>query len=283
MVHDVPVVIGKVEPEQKFCPDYEVAESILGPAAAAIPPAFNPETGKPDGLWIPKGRWENLASKGQPLWDHFEYMVRHLERVLWNHLASFVGVQEVKTMLDEWTGSGEDEGALIQKAVPDETARVRLVQVLQRLVTERVPINDLRIILTTFADANTTSPAPELSDVVECLRAALRKDLPGNDEKRRLIGLSPDEERAMARWVSERDGKRFLALPPQEAQAFLAAVRGRGGSRAAEDLALVIRTPHLRPFAQRLVEVEFPLLPVLAESELGDGLAWPGGLSEFDG
>jgi flagellar biosynthesis component FlhA len=138
--------------------------------------------------------------------------------------------------------------------------------VLQALVDEQVPVRDLTSIMRTFSTVNPEHR--EVGEIVESVRKALRQELPGNQSGRRLIGLSANFEEAVSRWVWERDGNRFLALPWAEAEELFAAVKEHLAGRSVRELALVVRGSGLRPFVRRLIAVVAPTLPVLAEEEL---------------
>jgi tetratricopeptide (TPR) repeat protein len=264
LLNEIPLDAGFVFAKEKFCPDAERCRE-LGEGHAAL----NPEDGK-EGVWLPEPAWKKAQENGLTLIDSYEYMILHLGVLLRRNLASFVGVQETQTMLDEWVAEEEDRSALLKKAVPDDAALVRLSQVLQLLLKEEVPIKNLSNILTTFAEVNPTSP--ELIEVVESVRMALRADLPVNKGGRKLIRLSQDFEAAVERWVQQPDGKRFLAVPAVEAQKIINALQHHIGDAAADGLALIVNTHGLRPFVWRLVNGNYPSMLVSSLSELTEGM-----------
>ena len=268
ILNDVPRVFATVYAAEKYCPDATACESkgILGR------PSLNPWDGK-RGMWLPVTGVEEASSAKLTLLDAYQYMVAHLEWFVRRNLGALVGVQEVHEMLERWAKDQKERRELLEPTLPDTESRVRFTHVLQGLLREDVPVGDLTAILTAFAAVNPS--VSDVNEIVERVRPALRPLLPGNEGQRQLIGLSDDFERIVELCVWEREGKRFLAIAPDVAQNLLSMLRARLGGVGEGNAALVVRQPGLRGFIRRLIEGEFPWLPVLAEQELAQGLAPP--------
>jgi type III secretory pathway component EscV len=140
------------------------------------------------------------------------------------------------------------------------------VQVLKRLVGEGVPVRRLDAILGAFVAA--MRGTAETWEIVEGVRRALLRDLPGNEAERRLLTLSPDLEALIGSCVRRRGGTSFLAVPTHEAPELRETVRADLAEGDDGRSALVVRQPGLRPFVRRLVELDFPDLPVIEAGEL---------------
>ena len=149
--------------------------------------------------------------------------------------------------------------------LPSVDARCRLHRVVQGLLQEQVPLTRWEDLLDAFA----ASPPdePDIGAVIEAVRSALRPVLPGQDRRQGLIGLTPEFERAVARGVQQRDGKRFLALPPEDWRRLMDSLRRGLPEPTGLDAVLLVREPGLRRFVRRLVEPEFPGLIVLGADE----------------
>ena len=211
--------------------------------------------------------------------DPYGVMLSHLELLLRQHVASLLGHQEVRGLVEGWV-QAEPAGRRpkVDRALPDVATWARFGQVLRRLADEGVPIRRLDIILDRFgAGARADGEAPgagDLGELVERVRLALAEagELPGNDGSRRLIGLSPGFEAEVGRQVRAWEGKRFLALPPETADKLRGAVRARLADQDPATVALLVRQPGLRPFVRRLTERDFRAVPVLAEAEAAEEL-----------
>ena len=207
-----------------------------------------------------------------------EQMLQHLESVLTVNLERLIGVEELMAMLREWSGEDADRRSLVTHALGQDRDGIRLVQVLKRLVAEGVPVRRLDAILGAFAQASRGTA--EVSDIVESVRRALVRDLPGNETGRRLLSLTPELEAQIARQVRRRGGTSFLALRASEAPDLLEAVRAELAGLAPDRSALVVAEAGLRPFVRRLAEIHFPSLPVMAAEELSRPFAPLGTSSE---
>jgi tetratricopeptide (TPR) repeat protein len=225
-------------------------------------PGIDPITQR-EGLWL-------AAEEAPPeleAWDRYAYMLRHLQATVAAHLERLVGAQEVRNVLDVWASEepSAERGSLVERALADERTRLRLVAVARSLAAEQVPFLEVSTILSAFTKAD---PDADLHDVVESVRAALHPGLPGCQENGRIRTLPPDVEDRIASWVRGQAGKRFLAAPPAEIDNLRRTIR----ERLAEDdqSPVVVLTPRLRPFVRRIVALDYPLVPVVARSELPD-------------
>lgn len=268
-LNETPIEMGTVFAKEKFCSDAARCRELGIEGRSALDPATGSE-----GFWLPETAWAKAEENGQSLVDPYQYMILHLGVVLRRHLANFLGIEEVKNMVTQWKEEAEeDRKEILEKAVPNDAALVPLAQVLQHLVEEDVSIRNLTPIVTTFAELHSTSP--DLIDVIEGVRAAVRSDLPVNRGSRKLIGLSPDFEASVERSIQELNNKRFLAMSGLEAQKLVNALKTRIADGAGESLGLIVNNSNLRPFVWRLVKMEWPLLAVGSVKELAEGTKPP--------
>jgi type III secretory pathway component EscV len=128
-----------------------------------------------------------------------------------------------------------------------------------------VPLLDLTSILEAFGAAGHHAHP---DDIVEFARKSLRPVLRGATGEETLRTLGPDIENRIQGWTQTWNGKRFLALPDGEVESLRSAIRDRLGDDTRGPI--VVLTPGLRIFVRRLVAVDYPIVPVLARSELAD-------------
>lgn len=272
-LNEIPFSLCTVYPTERFCPDAEKCQSVG--LSGYIVDSPHPAGGK--GMWLVEADWPPAQAAGLPLWDVFEYMTIHTERLIREHLPLFFGSQEQRNTLDNWLKgespfepiSGEQTTArqtLLAQALPDEAAQQRLLQVLQMLLHEQVPIKHLDTILAEFA--STSALQLDTIEICERVRLALCADLPGNVKPHPILTLSSSIEQIIAEGIHRQQEKVFLALTPQRKQDFLAALREKVSGRATDALTLLVSIPELRPFVKRITELEFPGLVVMAEREL---------------
>ncbi len=185
---------------------------------------------------------------------------RGLAALLRQHLADFVGHQEV---ID-----------LLQMQMPDAAHRLQaepvtlsgLVAVLRTLIDERVPVLELPAIVRRFL-----AMWPQQGDrlaVVDAVRRmdAVRPMLPGNQPGTRLIEAGARWERLIADSVRVSDAMPYLGTPPDDTMRCLAAVRAALPGDG--EFALFVEDAGVRRYLRKLVELEWPWLPVIARDEL---------------
>ncbi len=267
LIYEDLVAEGRVESGKRFFPKDGGRWPALKAGLAQPEAAFNPLSREAaGGVWIAPQDLRDSNQVAQS-WDIFQYIILHLRQTLKAYLDQFLDPQRVQGMLDEWQseGSGVSQRQLLNLAVPDTRAWVCLVQVLQNLVREKVPISDLTTILEVFAEARQRQS--EITAIVDEVRLALRTSLPGYDDGRELLFISTEFEAAVGLGLNQVAGKRFLALPLGQVNDLLKRVNSKVEKRQ-HQVALVVAQAALRPYLQRLVALEHPELPVLAAREL---------------
>jgi flagellar biosynthesis protein FlhA len=192
-------------------------------------------------------------------------VVHDLEVVLRDNLSSFFGVQDLRDLLDQWAEDGDQaRQALVTRISMDDDALIRLERVMRSLIREGVPIRDRETVVEVFSQH---SGRRDPRRVAERIRRAIRADLPGNEPGRTLLRLDEDVEEAVTRSL-RRGGSSVLALTPTELEAVLDAVESVVGPRDPSEVALVVKSPGIRPLLRRVAELRFPSLPVLVTEEL---------------
>jgi flagellar biosynthesis component FlhA len=189
------------------------------------------------------------------------FVVGHLEAVLRQNLANFLGIQEVENMLQNW-GKSEEDAALIQQALPDEAARHRFARLLRALVREQVPITSWKKILISAQD----SGLDNLANAIRAARLRLKSELPGNAPPTRHFQLPSDWGHTVNSWLKYEDGTSYFAAPGEQVHRFLLML----GDLLQSDetiAALVVDNPEVRPYMRRLIEWRFPYVTVLSMEE----------------
>jgi type III secretion protein V len=263
ILDEIPLVLDKVCLERRFSPAMPDVLRDLGVAPSGILEAINPLSGT-KGSWVSAEALPLLERHGVEFWPRPEdFMVRHLEAVLRQNLIRFVGLQEVEDLLEEW-GKESDGAALIAAALPDRPARLRFARLLRALVKEGVPLTSWRMILEVAR--HTGLSAEEISPALREVRVHLKEQLPGNESSAARAGLAPELETMASRWIRREAGKTFYAIPAEETQQLLAAVRELQAVHG-PNFTLIVRDAELRPYLRRVVELEFPRVMVLSEEE----------------
>jgi len=253
---EVPLASDNLSLKKRFCPtplaelrsvgvQGEVAENLFGGLS---------------GTWVPEPDWEKVVALGKVLWTIPEYLVRHLQLLLEFSLGEFVGNQETYTLIDERC---PDLRERVQKTAGGVPA---LTRILRALLVELVPVAEFRSICEGYIRLSQEGTDPV--EMVEQLRRmpGIVEHLPGNLPKTDYLSIGPSFRHLIETGVQANGGIPVLVMEPEPYQRASRALREAVAAHPAA--ALFSADPKLRPFIRKLVELEFPQLPVLSKSEL---------------
>lgn len=270
LLDEVPEVVGTVVAGAFFCSSTESVQQ-LSKGKPPLEAGVDPLTGRAGG-WIAASDVKAATRANAEIWDPFQYMVRHVEAVLRGRLDTFVGVQELQDMLDDW--QAKDDGIkpsrrdLVAGKLPDTAARLQLLDVVRRLLRDRVPIADLRTILDGFVARPSANGSDDLIGITETIRLGLRERLPGNRAGSLFIYLAPEVEAGIHAHITETEGRRHLTLPAEDRAGLLKAIRKAFDDLPASERVIVTQRSGIRSCVNELVAPEFPRTTVLWSKEL---------------
>ena len=257
MLMEIPVVSGNILPDQRF---FNGTQQVLSTLGVTGREARHPLTDE-DGYWVGQDESQRIEAAGLELWSAMQYLFAHLEAVIRSNLAEFLGHDEVANLLEATSSKG------LSGPHTRPENRAALTTVCRALVAEEVSIGEFPAICEAF-DRGCVEGAG-LQDIVESIRALplFGPRLPGNEQKYAVLPFGPRYEAGIRRAIYESDSHAVLAMEPKRCQEALTALRNEAG---VEDrhLALMVHDPALRPFVRRLIELEFPHIPVLSRLEL---------------
>jgi type III secretion protein V len=264
LLAEVPMASGEISEEQLrvLASPEALAAAGLGPAEATpLPGVAAPVCSLPAAL-APA-----VKAAGLELCDPATQMVLHLGKVLREYAYELCGIQEAQELLD---GLERTHPALVHEVVPKLVSIQTLADVLRRLVEESVSIRNLREILQALAEWGPVEKDPVV--LVEYVRMSLRRYLShryGSEEKRlRAYLLDPAIEEAVRESIQKTDRGSYLAIEPGLSREIVEAVRRQLALEGDEPPPAVLTTMEIRRYVRRLLEVDFPELPVLSFTEL---------------
>ncbi len=188
--------------------------------------------------------------------------------VLRARAADFLGLNETQLLLDQLE---QVSPAVVRQVVPKPVSLTLLADVLRRLVEEQVSIRDLRAVLEALA-AHAPSERDPLS-LTELVRSQLRRAttyrLTGGASHLDIALVDPLIEDTIRGAITRNAAGSFLTLAPAAARDILASFRT--AMRELPDDAppiVVLTAPDIRRFVRKLIETDFPELPVVSFAEL---------------
>ena len=218
-------------------------------------------------LWVDISYTEVLKKAGIKYWEPLDVMILHLSQFYKQYASEFIGIQEVRAILE-----------FVEKSFPDlikEVTRLiplqKLTDIFKRLVQEQISIKDLRTILEALSEwAQTEKDTVLLTDYV---RSSLKRYISYKYSLGQTVlsaySLDPEIEDMIRGAIKQTSAGSYLALDPDANQLIMHAMRSvitptpPGGQPP-----VLLTNMDVRRFTRKLIEGEFPELPVLSYQEI---------------
>ena len=248
---------GEVQPDRWMAINPGCAEGEV-PGTPCTEPTF----GLP-ALWIDEVHRELAQTLGYTVVDPSSVVATHLNHLISTHTDELFGRHEAQQLLDQLT---KQSPKLVEDLIPAVISLTTLHKVLQNLLSERVPIRDMRTIIDTLAEfATAQSDADELTARVRARlsRAITEQWFPGEGDIQ-LIGLDLSLEQLLVQ--ATQSGS---AIEPGIAENLMKqtelALQHQEGLGAPP---VLLVNPALRLMLSRYLRRIFPQLAVLSSQEL---------------
>ena len=219
-------------------------------------------------LWIKEEAKENALAKGFTVVDLATVLTTHLSEIIKRHSHELFGRQDVQQLLD---AVKETHPKVVEELIPNLLPLGGVVQVLQNLLREQVPIRDLLTILETLAD---WSPATKDLDILtEHVRHALARTITrmhltpeGNIA---AITLGHSLESSISESLQQTDHGSFLSLDPAIVQQLMNNLAASLEKMSALNYQPVVMcSAQIRYHVKRLIDRFMPHITVLSYDEI---------------
>jgi flagellar biosynthesis protein FlhA len=260
----VPVGEGVVYPERELAINPgRVFGQLKG--IATRDPAFGMEA-----VWIEPSTREHAQTLGYTVVDASTVVATHLSHIVQLHAHELLGHEEVQHLLNTLAKSAPK---LVEDLVPRVMPLASVVRVLQGLLSERVPIRNIRTIIETLAEhaPRTPDPAALQNHVRVALGRQIVQDIAGISGELPVITLDPDLERVLQGSLAGAAGQASPGLEPglaERLQQRLAESAQR--QELSGEPAVLLVPPQLRQTLARFMRASVPGLHVLAWNEIPD-------------
>jgi type III secretion protein V len=193
----------------------------------------------------------------------------HVRDALTRHASQFLGIQEVNQLLTRVSQQYPDLVKEAVRVLPPQ----RIADVLKRLVEESISIRNLRDILEGLAEWGAREK--DIVMLTEYVRLGLKRYLSdkyaGAERRMSSILLDPEVEDHFRRSLQVSNSGTVLAIDPETAQRFMTSLRASlsefGVTKMASQLT-ILTAMDIRRYVRKLIENDFPFLPVLSFGEL---------------
>jgi len=218
------------------------------------------------GKWVPAELRHAAEMTGATVIDRVSVLVTHLQAVIGDNAARLLTREDVKVLTE---GVKQVNPAAVEELVPGMLSMAELQRVLQGLLAERVPINDLGRICEALTLRAKVSTDPE--GLVESARASLGPVIASRHADGgtlRVIMIDPLLEQTMLEGLRPSEHGTQIVLDAHRIEQVLGSVRDAVQAVEEQGLsAVLVCAPQLRPAVHRLVSAQSNGLPVLSYQE----------------
>ncbi|GAA2747460.1 flagellar biosynthesis protein FlhA [Terrabacter aerolatus] len=232
------------------------------PGAAVIEPVFGLA-----GKWIPAELRHSAELTGATLIDRVSVLVTHLSSVVSANASRLLSREDVRVLTE---GVRAVSPATVDELTPSLLSLAEVHRVLQGLLAEQVPINDLTRIyeaLTLRAKAGA-----DAESLVEAARAGLGPALVARFADHghlAVITIEPTLEQGLVQDLRPAEGGTQLVVDPTRLDAVMTSLSSAvAAAEASGRSAVLVCAPVLRPALRKLVPAPPRGVPVLSYSEV---------------
>jgi type III secretion protein V len=261
-LNEVPVVRGKVLPNSLLVNETPETLKRYNLPFTQTKTSF----GQPS-LWVDMRYQEVLQKAGIKFWKPLDVIILHLSYFYRLHAADFIGIQEVRGILEFVEKSYPDLVKEVTRLVPLQ----KLTEIFRRLVQEQISIKDLRTILEALSEWAQSEKDTVL--LTEYVRSSLKRYISYKYSQGQTILsvylLDPEIEDMVRGAIKQTSAGSYLALDPDSVQMILHAMRSTivptplGGQPP-----VLLTAIDVRRFVRKLIEGEYPDMPVVSYQEI---------------
>ncbi len=218
-------------------------------------------------LWVEDKYQELMKKAGIRYWNQLEVMILHLSYFFRHYANEFVGIQEVKSMVEFMEKSYPDLIKEVTRLIPLQ----KMTDIFKRLIQEQVSVKDLRTILEALAEWAQTEKDTVL--LTEYVRSSLKRYVSYKYSQGQSVLsvyiLDPEIEDMVRGAIKQTSAGSYLALDPDSVQLILQAMRSTvtppppGGQPP-----VLLTAIDVRRFVRKLIEMEFTDISVVSYQEI---------------
>lgn len=230
-------------------------------------PAKEPAYGM-DALWIDEANREKAELYDYTVVDALTVLITHLREVINQNAYELLGRQEVKELLE---GMKDKYNVVIDELIPDVLRLGEVQKVLQNLLKEGIPINDLVTILETLADYGNVTKDTEM--LTEYVRQALSRTITSQfldaEGKLTVMTVSPNLDEMIGQSIQKSSNGSVPVLQSNVITEIFNSINAQHNQLVSLGVPHVILTsPKIRPAMKNLISFNFPDIAVLSLNEI---------------
>ena len=221
-----------------------------------------------EAYWVPAGQRDYARMLGYTVVDYSTAIATHLITVLKDNAAELLGHEEAQKLLDK---IAEKSPKLVQDLVPEKMGLSLVTQVLKNLVSENIPLRDMRTIIEgLISEASKTKDPDELTSLIRPrLGRTIMQSLVELGKPLPVITLEPELENLLQNTLAQSRKVGELIIDPKVAEALFNALVAEKNAAEEKSLpAVLVVSPGLRPWLSKSLKQRAPGMTVLAYTEI---------------
>ncbi len=218
-------------------------------------------------LWVEAKHEPLLQRAGIKYWDPLKVVILHLSYFYRYYANEFLGIQEVKGMIEFMEKSFPDLVKEVTRLIPLQ----KLTDIFKRLIQEQVSVKDLRTIMESLAEWAQTEKDTVL--LTEYIRSSMKRYISFKYSQGQSVLsvyiLDPEIEDMVRGAIKQTSAGSYLALDPDAVQLILQGIRNTVATPPPGAQSPVMLTAiDVRRFVRKLIEMEFPDISVVSYQEI---------------
>ncbi|AEJ77602.1 regulatory protein [Chlamydia trachomatis L2c] len=262
LLNEVPYVRGKIPPNHVLT--NEVEENLSRYNLPFI--TYKNAAGLPS-TWVSTDALTILEKAAIKYWSPLEVIILHLSYFFHRNSQEFLGIQEVRSMIEFMERSFPDLVKEVTRLIPLQ----KLTEIFKRLVQEQISIKDLRTILESLSEwAQTEKDTVLLTEYVRSsLKLYISFKFSQGQSAISVYLLDPEIEEMIRGAIKQTSAGSYLALDPDSVNLILKSMRMTitptppGGQPP-----VLLTAIDVRRYVRKLIETEFPDIAVISYQEV---------------
>lgn len=226
-------------------------------------PAFNL-----DAMWIDEKDRDAADLQGFTIIEPLTVIATHLKEIIYSHASELLGRQEVKKLLE---GIKDQYNVVIDELIPDIMRLGEVQKVLQNLLDEQIPINDLASILETLADYGLVTK--DVETLTEYVRQSLKRTIStkyaDSNHSINVVVIHPKVEDIIMQSIQKTATGSYPVLKPETVSQILESLGHTHQRLMMENIPhVILASPKIRLAFRKLISFNFPDIAVLSLNEI---------------
>jgi flagellar biosynthesis protein FlhA len=223
-------------------------------------------------VWIRRSDKETAEARGFTVVDPDSVFITHLSEVLRRHAHEILNRQDVQQLVENVKKTNP---TVVAELVPDVLSLCQVQQVLQNLLAEGVPVNNLAHIMEQLGVyGRQVKDARSLTELVrKSLGRAICARFADASGRMNVLSLDPHLEEEIRSSLEKVDGEMRINLAPNRLRQIIAGIgdQAQAAFRAGAET-VILTDAQIRPYVRGILTRVFPDVPVVSYEEIAEGV-----------